>query len=164
MLKEPSLALRATYCLVILGAILPFGVAASGWVAMATGPGLLRSIPILGPIFLLAVGGYRIYLVARFRTTLSFPPVSGASSLVRVLGVLGMYVGVAATVLSWIAGPLMRAFMTSRTESGAEFFIVGLYLSLIGGAGLLGIALFEFSRLLAFERLAFEHYSKRKRA
>jgi hypothetical protein len=34
-----------------------------------------------------------------------------------------------------------------------EFF-TELYLYMIGGVGLLGLALFEFSRLLAFERQA----------
>jgi hypothetical protein len=43
-------------------------------------------------------------------------------------------------------------FMTSRTESGAEFFAVGLYFSLAAGVGILGLLAFEFSRLLAFER------------
>ncbi|MDO9001811.1 MAG: hypothetical protein Q7V20_00010 [Aquabacterium sp.] len=42
--------------------------------------------------------------------------------------------------------------MTTRTESGAEFFVVGLYLSLASGIGMLGLLAFEFSRLLAFER------------
>lgn len=48
----------------------------------------------------------------------------------------------------------MQAFMTSRTESGAEFFAVGLFLSLASGIGVLGLLAFEFSRLLAFERRA----------
>ena len=97
-----------------------------------------------------------MYLVARFPTTLSSPPVSGVVSFTRVLGIVAIYVGVFATLLSWIGRPLMRALMTSRTESGAEFFVAGLYLSLIAGIGLLGLFLFEFSRLLAFERLAYE--------
>jgi hypothetical protein len=48
----------------------------------------------------------------------------------------------------------MRAFMKSRTESGAEFFVVGMYLSVAAGIGMLGLLSFEFSRLLAFERSA----------
>ena len=55
-------------------------------------------------------------------------------------------------VLGWAAGPLMRTLMTSRTESGAEFFLVGMYLSLAAGVGMLGLFSFEFGRLLSFER------------
>ena len=33
-----------------------------------------------------------------------------------------------------------------------EFYIVGIYLALAGGVGVLGLLLFEFSRLLGFER------------
>lgn len=162
MLKNPSVALRLAYCLVVLGAILPFGIAASGWVALAKGPGLLSTVPFVGPLLLLALGGFRVYLVARFPTTLSSPPVSGVAALVRVVGVTAIYVGLVATVLSWVARPLIRTFMTSRTESGAEFFVVGLYLSLVAGIGLLGLLMFEFGRLLAFERLAHERYARKE--
>lgn len=161
MLKNPSVSLRLAYCLVVLGAILPFGIAASGWVSLAKAPSLLGSVPIVAPLLMLALGGVRVYLVARYPTTLSSPPVSGGAAFVRVAGLVAIYVGVAATVLSWLAGPLMRTFMTTRTESGAEFFVVGLYLSFITGIGLLGLLMFEFSRLLAFERLAFEHHRRK---
>lgn len=161
MLKNPSFALRVAYCLVVLGAILPFGVAASGWVALAKGPALLSTVPFIGPVLLLAIGAFRVYLVARFPTTLCSPPVSGVTALLRAFGITAIYVGLVATVLSWVARPLIRALMTSRTESGAEFFVVGLYLSLVAGVGLLGILMFEFSRLLAFERLARERSVRR---
>ncbi len=75
-----------------------------------------------------------------------------------------MYVGVVGTLLSWFGGPLMRAFMTSRTESGAEYFVAGLYLSFVAGIGTLGLLLFESSRLLAFERLVYERYAKHRSA
>ena len=162
MLKNPSVLFRFAYCLVVLGAMLPFGVAASGWVALAKGPSLVGAVPFVGPLLLLALGGFRVYLVARFPTTLSSPPISGVAVLVRVVGLIAIYVGVVATVLSWVARPLMRTFMTSRTESGAEFFVVGLYLSLLAGVGLLGLLMFEFSRLLAFERLARERHARKE--
>lgn len=164
MLVAPSTAVRVTYCLVVLGAILPVGLAASSWVAMARGPSLLSAIPILGALVVLALGGYRLYLVGRFSTTLSSPPVTGIAKLLRVLGVVAMYVGVIATILSWVGRPLMGALLKSRTESGAEFFAAGLYLALIAGIGLLGLFLFEFSRLLAFERLAHERYGVQRGA
>jgi hypothetical protein len=164
LLKNASVVLRIAYCLVVLGAILPFGIAASGWVTPAKGPNLLGAVPFIGPMLLLTLGFFRVYLVACYPTTLSSPPVSGLAALVRVLGQLAIYIGVVATVLSWVARPLMRALMTSRTESGAEFFAVGLHLSLVAGIGLLGLLMFEFSRLLAFERLAYERHASQRGA
>jgi len=164
LLKYPSVVLRVAYCLVVLGAILPIGIASSGWVALAKGPSVLSAVPVFGLLIVLALGGFRIYLVARFPTTLSSPPVSGFTALARVLGTIAIYVGVVGTVLSWIARPLMRALVTSRSDSGAEFFAVGLLLSLVGSIGLLGLFMFEFSRLLAFERLAYERYAPKRGA
>ena len=164
MIKYPSVVLRVAYCLIVLGAVLPIGIASSGWVRLATGPSRVSAVPVLGLLFALALGGFRIYSVARFPTTLSSPPASGFTALARVLGTMAMYVGVVGTVLNWIARPLMRALLTSRGDSGAEFFAVGLLLSLVGSIGLLGLLLFEFSRLLAFERLTYQRYGAKKGA
>jgi hypothetical protein len=141
---------------------LPFGLAASGWVALAKGPNLFSAVPFIGPLLLVALGVFRVYLVARYPSTLSSPGVSGIAAVLRALGQAAIYIGVVATVLSWGARPLMRALMTSRTESGAEFFVVGLYLSLVAGIGMLGLLMFEFSRLLAFERLAYERHQRKE--
>ena len=161
MLKNPPVVHRIAYCLVVLGAILPIGITASSWVALARGPSLGQTIPYVGPILLATVGLFRVYLVARFPATLCSLPVSGIAVVMRVLGLIAIYIGVIATILGWIARPLMRAVLTSRTESGAEFFIVGVYLSLLRSSGLLGILLFEFSRLLGFEKLARERNNKK---
>ncbi|MDY0742980.1 hypothetical protein SNE35_00610 [Paucibacter sp. R3-3] len=158
MFQMPSLALRVAYCVVVLGAVLPVGVAASSWVAMARGPGLLSVIPFVGPLLLLVIGGYRVYLVARFPTTLGSLAASGVASLMRKLGMFALYVGALGTALSWASRPLMRALMTSHTESGAEYFAAGMYLALLAGLGLLGVLLFEFSCLLCFERLSLERF------
>ena len=55
-------------------------------------------------------------------------------------------------ILGWLAGPLMQLFMKSRTESGAEFFFVGVIAALVGRVGVFGLILFELSRLRGFER------------
>jgi hypothetical protein len=113
-------------------------------------------IPFVGPILFLACGLYRIYLVLRVKVTLNSPAASGTTAWLRAGGALCIYIGAIITVLNWTSGPLMRLFIKQRTESGAEFFVVGLYLSLAAGIGLLGLFLFEFCRLLAFERNARE--------
>ena len=153
MNQQASASLKISYCLVLLGAILPFGLAKSGWVGMATGGGL-GVVPFVGPLVFLALGLYRVYLVARVPGVLDSPPVAGLVTALRAIGTFCIYVGVVVSILSWISGPLMRLLFQRRTESGAEYFVVGLYLALAAGIGILGLLLFEFSRLLAFERSA----------
>ena len=161
MLQNPSVLLRVSYCLVVLGATVPFGLAASGWVGLAKGPGLVGALPfLLGPPLLLLLGAFRIYLVARYKTTLSSPQLLGIGVVFRALGLFALHVGALSTLLSWVARPLMRAFLTTRTESGAEFFAVGVFLLYGVGAGSFGLLLFEFSRLLGFERLAHERSAR----
>lgn len=154
MHQQPSSTLKFAYCLVLLAAVLPFGLARSGWVGMATGGAGFGVIPLIGPLFFLVFGLYRVYLVARVPGVLNSPQATGLPAFLQKIGKFCLYVGAVVSVLSWVAGPLMRAVIKTRTESGAEFFVVGLYLSLAAGIGMLGLFAFEFSRLLTFERNA----------
>ena len=65
-----------------------------------------------------------------------------------------LVLGACVTVLNIVARPLMNLVMTSHTESGAEYFVVGMYLALLGGIATFGLVLFELSRLLSFEKAA----------
>lgn len=112
----------------------------------------MSSVQSLGPLLFLALGLYRIYSVARTPGTLSTSRVAGFPLLLRRVGTFALYVGAIVAIVGWLAGPLMKLLMTHRTESGAEFFVVGLYLSMSSGIGLLGLVLFELSRLIGFER------------
>ena len=152
MSKDASLLTRIFYCVVLLGAILPVGIAKFGWVALATGSSLAGSFPYIGPILFLIIGFYRIYVVALTPSTLNAIPISGFISFLRAAGIFLLYVGAVATILGWLAGPLMQLFMKSRTESGAEFFFVGVIAALVGRVGVFGLILFELSRLRGFER------------
>lgn len=149
-LAAPS-SLKWVYSLVLLSAVLPVGLAASSWVSLARGGSVMGGIPFIGPFLFLLLGLYRIYLVARVPGTLSLSQVHGFPLFLRRVGVFALYVGAAVAILGWVAGPLMKTLMTQRTESGAEFFVVGLYLSMLGGIGILGLILFELSRLIGFE-------------
>jgi hypothetical protein len=152
MHQEASTLIRWLYCLAILSVILPFGM--SGWVAATVGAGPTQSLPFIGPILLLVLGVWRIFMVARHRYTLDTFVLGGAAKLLRILGIMGMVVGVIYLVLRLTAAPLTRAMLQSRSESGVEFYVVGVLLGLLGGVGPLGILLFEFSRLLGFEQRA----------
>ena len=151
MSHQPSFALKLSYCLVVLSAVVPFGLAKSGWVALATGATPLGMIPFIGPIFFLILGLCRVYLVLRTKEALNSPEVTRGIALLRAIGAICIHAGAVIVVLNWVSGPLMRLLIKQRTESGAEFFVVGVYLSLALGIGILGLFLFEFCRVVAFE-------------
>ena len=150
-LKAPT-SLKVAYCLVLIGAVVPFGLAKSGWVMLATGG--LASVSFIAPLVFLALGLYRVFLVARVPGVLDSRATAGVDSFLRVLGQFLLYVGALVAVLGWVSRPLMHAFIQQRTDSGAEYFVVGMFLAMAGGVGVLGLLLFEFSRLRAFERSA----------
>lgn len=152
MTSNASLPTRAAYCITLLGAILPIGLAKSGWVALATGPSFAGSVPLLGPILFLIVGLYRVYGVVRAPGTLDAAPATGFIAFLRGAGLLLLYVGAIAAVLGWVAGPLMHAVVRSRTADGAEFFAIGLIVAILGQIGVIGLVLYEFSRLRGFEQ------------
>lgn len=152
MSKDASRLTRIIYCLVVLGAILPFGLAKSSWVTLAMGgTSLAGSLPIIGPLVLLVIGVYRVAVVVRTPAALSTPPVAGFIAFLRAAGLLLLYLGALTTVLGWLAGPLMRMLVHTRSESGAEFFLVGYIIAIVGQVGVLGLLLFELSRLRGFE-------------
>jgi hypothetical protein len=145
--------LKWIYSLVVLSVAFPVGQATSGWVALAQGGPSLSGVPFIAQLLLLVLGIYRIYLVTEVPGTLSLPPVTGIPLLLRRVGVFALYVGAVVAVLKWFAGSLMKTLMTQHTESGIEFFVVGLFLSLLSGIGTLGLVFFELSRLIGFEGL-----------
>lgn len=149
-----SKSLKVVYVLTILAAILPVGLASSSWVKLATGGSIAGSLPFIGALVLLILGVYRIALVVKTPETLDARPVSGIALVLRKIGIFALYIGAIVAVLNLAARPLITAFVTHRSESGVEFFVVGLYLSLLSGFGFSGLLMFEFSRLLGFERYA----------
>ena len=154
MYQNASALLKWTYAIVILSAVLPIGLASSGWVALATGGGtsLARGIPLIGPVIMLTLGLYRIFLVAKVPGTLDMPKVIGIGKILRKVGVFLLIVGAIFGALNLISRPLMLLIPSSYTSGAPIFFIFGMYLSILGGLGLLGLTLFEFSRILGFEQ------------
>lgn len=149
-------SLKWAYALTVLAAILPVGLTSSGWVALTIGAGPLQAIPVVGPLAFLVLGLYRIYLVVRVPGTLDSRRAMGVARVCRVIGVFGLYFGAAIGVLNLSSRPLLRLLISRPTESGAELYVAGVFLALLGGVGLLAIVLFEFSRLQAFEQHARE--------
>ena len=153
-MAPPPLFLRVVYCIVIIAAVLPVGLASSSWVRLSLGGGGMGLLPLFSLLSLLLLATYRIVLVLKDASTLSAPPAAGVAKFLRVLGIVMLVVGAFVFALNIVAGPLMHRFMSSHTESGAEYFVAGMYLALLGGIGTFGLLLFEFSRLLGFEAAA----------
>src|SRR5689334_20426012 len=100
MKNKASTTFKVAYCLVVLGAVLPIGLAKSGWVGLATGRGGLSMIfPMLAPLVFLLLGLYRVYLVARVPRVLDSPATAGVASLLRAVGSFALYVGALAAIL-----------------------------------------------------------------
>jgi hypothetical protein len=121
---------------------------------MATGATPTIGVPFIGPLLLLVVGVYRCWLVLQSSGSLGSFALSGFPLLLRRVGVGALYVGGAIAVVNLMGRPLMMLLLTQRTESGAEFFVVGYYLSFVGGLGVVGLILFELSRIVGFEKHA----------
>ena len=156
-LRAPSY-LKWSYVLVVLSAVLPIGLASSGWVALATG-GTSLGVPFLGPIALLVIGLYRVFLVAKIPGTLDAPEIAGLGNALRKIGVFLLVFGAFIGALNLISRPLLLAVPSRYTSGAPVFFVVGMYLSMLGGLGLLGLTIFELSRLLGFEQHAREQDS-----
>src|SRR5579862_6734399 len=103
-----SLLLRWVYCLTILAAVLPIGLASSGWVGLTVGISPLQAVPIIGPLVFIALGIYRVVLVTRVPGTLDSYVVSGAATRLRKIGMFCLYVGAVVGILNWLSGPVMK--------------------------------------------------------
>jgi hypothetical protein len=152
--QQASRVLRIAYCLVLVAAMVPVGMAESGWIGAVIGGTGLGIVPSFGPTVFIALALYRITLVARHWQILAAPRAAGwFPRAMRMCGVALIHQGALAALVTWLALPLLKWFVPERTESGIEFY-TELFLYLGAGLGMLGLALFEFSRLLAFEREA----------
>lgn len=151
MNREASRLFKVAYCIVLISTIIPFGIAGSSWVAIARGT-VAGGVLNIGPVALILLGAYRIYLVARRPGTLDSRPTTGIVSAFRAIGICGIYLGVIFAVINLAASPLMRMFLTNPGDSNVAYFVAGLFMAALNSLGTFCLALFEFSRLLAFEQ------------
>ena len=56
MVQIASRSLKWAYALTVLAAVLPIGLASSGWVALTTGGTPLQAIPFVGPLIFWPLG------------------------------------------------------------------------------------------------------------
>jgi hypothetical protein len=154
MLIPAPPALRWAYVLAVLCVVFPYGLSRSGWVQMSMGGGSpIGLIPFAGPLAMLFLGLSRCYMVIRRPGTLSAYAVTGGARVLRVLGLAGVYVGGVAGALNLVGRPLITLIGT-RSDNGIEYYVAGVFLSILGGLGAIGLVSFELSRLIGFESRA----------
>lgn len=151
-LPAPSY-LKLAYAVVVLSVVLPMGLASSGWVALATG-GTSLGLPYLGPIALLVIGLYRVFLVVKVPGTLDAFEIVGFGKVFRKIGMVFLVLGAISAVLNLMASLLLLVAPPHFKNNTLFFFFVGMSLSMLGSLGLLGLTMFELSRLLGFEQQA----------
>ena len=152
MVHRSSLPVRIAYICTVLGIVAPIGLAASGWVGLSLGRGGYGGIlSTVSFALFLALGLWRIWVVAADRSTLDSPQTKGLLLAARLVGLFLLYVGAVVFVLNVVGQPLIRALVTHRSEDGIEYYVAGMYLALLGGFGSLGLLLFEYSRIRSFE-------------
>lgn len=142
---------RLLYLLALLAMVV--SPAVSSWVMLATGGGALAAIG-LATYLVLAVAVWRALQVWRDGQRLAAPRPIGVARWIRAIGLWLMAIGSVTVVLQFFVGPIANSLFGRPSGSGVEFFAVGLWLAVFSGWAPAGLLLFEFSRLLGFERQA----------
>jgi len=145
----PRAWLKLVYSLTLIAMVFPLGVAGmSGWVGLTLGTSLLG--PFLLP--LLAVVGWRFYVVWRHPTTLMRHRAGAVIAFLRGVAVIEMTLGCLAALALLLQRPIIAAMGGVRTESGIEYYLLQLGAVMVGGLGLQGLLIFEWSRIIGMER------------
>lgn len=162
MKTEASRALKWLYCLSLIAAVIPLGLfGAAGWVGLATGGGMLGgSIVVLAIMLSLFV--YRIVLVVRRPHTLDAFIPSTRIKIMRYFGIFLMIVGLIGALAVVFIKPLALSVFGQPADSGVAFFVIGVIAYFVSSSGVLGLLLFEASRLFGFEAQLNEVFSGRQ--
>lgn len=145
---KASRILKLVYCLTLLGSIFPVGLAASsGWIGLAFGGGLLRAGFLL-PIALLLLLGYRIFTVIRNPGALDVYVAGFFSRAIRFFSILLIWGGFASMASLFFVKPIALAIFHKAGDGGVAYFVVGMYLVMLAGMGIIGIAMFEGVRFI----------------
>jgi len=118
----------------------------------ASVPFLARHMGVQGAITWVGLGtfaaivAFRAYQVMRYRAALDARAPNRLGRMLRWLGLLGMTVGATAAAAFLLIGPITHLLVKSVSESGVEYFVVGLVLLSLTSFGWLGCIAFEASR------------------
>lgn len=96
---------------------------------------------------------WRAVMVVRRPSTLDTPAPLGSIRWLRRIGIVGMGLGVLALLASFALPWILANTRAIPTEAlGAVGLIAGLLMLILSASAMVGLTLFEFSRLLAFEQ------------
>jgi hypothetical protein len=137
---------RLAYALGLVSLAYPFTI--SGWVMLTHGGAWIG----LGFVAVLAFIAWRASQVLLDRRTLDAPIAAGFARWLRVPGLFLAGIGPVAFALQFLIGAIGRALAPHGSHSGVEFYVAGVGIALLAGLAPLGLLLFEFSRLRAFEQ------------
>lgn len=159
MKTKAGLALKWLYCVSLIAAVIPSGLfGAAGWVGLATGGGMLGgSIVVL--TIVLGIVVYRIVVVVRRPHTLDAFIPSTRIKIMRYFGIFLMIVGLIGALAIVFIKPLALSVFGQPGDSGVAFFVVGVVAYFVSSSGVLGLLLFEASRLFGFEAQLNEVFS-----
>lgn len=143
---------KLTYCITILSVMLPFGLAGSSWVRMTVGGGLTL-IPIIGPLLMLFAGLARCAQVWIRPNVLDGPVVAGHLRVIQMAGISLIYAGALIGIANWLSIPIAKMFIKDAGPNGILYYAIGVYLALLNSLGILGLIIFEATRLAGFEKM-----------
>lgn len=146
-LRVPGRPIRVLYVLAALGA-LPASCTGSGWVRATLGPSFLYSVVGLALVAWLV---WRAIRAMRDANAIARPAGSRLANLLCGVAVVAMAVGVAAFFSTFLVRPITLLVFDGkiRSDSGIEFYLVGIVLVLLTSAGWAGVLLYEAGRLVA---------------
>lgn len=148
-----SRKLKWLYCLTLASLILPNFIGASAWVGMTMG----RDSSMLGVgiflLILMAAYVWRIAIVALRSGTLDAYVSGNALKYLRLLGIFLMAVGLMGSFAILVVKPLTFALFGRPGDAEIDSRGVSLGLYFIGSTGMLGLGIFEMSRLFGFESM-----------
>ncbi len=147
--RPAGFAIKLVYTLALLATCVASAAGSGGWVGLALG-----SMP-LGGMFLVivAVALARIVQVWRDPAALATPRLGAAMALLRAFGIVQMLVGSAAALALVAMKPLVQfLFGGVHSDDGIEYFIIGLFGTVLALQALVGVLHFEGVRLVALQR------------
>lgn len=138
---------RLVYCTALLAPVIGT-LGQSSWVGLATGGGVLGAVGALPFQVVVAAVVYRAYLVLRYRESLRARQANLFGQLLRLLGLLLMYVSAAGTLALFFVKPITLYLFKSPGDAGIGYFVVGVIAALSAGVGWAGCGAYELSRVM----------------
>ena len=136
---------RTVYCLALLGFVRCALGQETPWVEIATRSGLGIALGTWVFFLISAAMAYRIYGVVSYADALDARPPYLLGWLLRWLGWFVMLAGMAGLMAMLLKSLDLLLFKGSGSD-GTGFLAVGLWATLLAGAGWVGCLLFEMSR------------------